>query len=138
MERTTDRDLTWRIGGLPFTREVFTVRVGDPLNHAFTPMIEHDVSQLPVVDHNSVLRGVITWEGIARAQLSGGTATISQAMNPHPETAREREELFERMDRIQKSGFTIIVDGENSLIGILTSTDLAGQLKGTYRAVHAS
>ncbi|GGZ57899.1 hypothetical protein GCM10010371_16720 [Streptomyces subrutilus] len=129
VERPTDRDLTWRIGSLPFVREVITVRVGDPLSHAVTPMIEHDFSQLPVVDHNSVLRGVITWEGIARAQFGGGTATVSQAMDPHPETAREQEELFRRIDRIQKSGFTIIVDGENAVIGILTSTDLAGQLK---------
>lgn len=128
-ERATDRDLTWRIGSLPFVREVFTIQIGDPLSHAVTPMIEHDFSQLPVVDHNSVLRGVITWEGIARAQLGGGRATVSQAMDPHPETAREQEELFRRIDRIQKSGFTIIVDGENSVIGILTSTDLAGQLK---------
>ncbi|WP_405978590.1 hypothetical protein [Streptomyces sp. NBC_00158] len=33
------------------------------------------------------------------------------------------------MDHIQRSGFTIIVDGENAVIGILTSTDLAGELK---------
>ncbi|MFI1865796.1 hypothetical protein [Streptomyces jumonjinensis] len=39
------------------------------------------------------------------------------------------QELFRQLDRIQESGFTVIVDGENTVIGILTSTDLAGQLK---------
>ncbi|MET9882679.1 CBS domain-containing protein [Streptomyces sp. NPDC006430] len=124
-----DRDLTWRIGNLPFVREVVTVRMSDALSHAITPMIEHDFSQLPVVDHNNVLRGVVTWEGIGRAQLGGRTATVANALDPHPETARVEHALFDRMDRIQRSGFTIIVDGENTVIGILTSTDLAGQLK---------
>ncbi|MFE1554943.1 CBS domain-containing protein [Streptomyces sp. NPDC058734] len=124
-----DRDLTWRIGNLPFVREVVTVRKGDALSRAITPMIESDFSQLPVVDHNNVLRGVVTWEGIARAQLGGRTATVANALDPHPETARVEHALFDRMDRIQRSGFTIIVDGENTVIGILTSTDLAGQLK---------
>ncbi|KIE27213.1 hypothetical protein LK08_09845 [Streptomyces sp. MUSC 125] len=124
-----DRDLTWRIGNLPFVQEVVTVRAGDALSRAITPMVERDFSQLPVVDHNNVLRGVVTWEGIARAQLGGRTATVANALDPHPETARVEHALFDRMDRIQRSGFTIIVDGENTVIGILTSTDLAGQLK---------
>lgn len=128
-DRPRERDLTWRIGNLPFVREVVTVRLGDPLSQAITPMIEHDFSQLPVVDHNHVLRGVITWEGIARAQLGGRPATVANALDPHPETARVEQALFDRMDRIQQSGFTIIVDGENTVVGILTSTDLAGQLK---------
>ncbi|MBN0047459.1 CBS domain-containing protein [Streptomyces actuosus] len=57
-----DRDLTWRIGNLPFVREVVTVRMSDALSQAITPMIEHGFSQLPVVDHNDVLRGVVTWD----------------------------------------------------------------------------
>ncbi|MGW1277111.1 hypothetical protein ACWD4V_09170 [Streptomyces tsukubensis] len=62
---------------------------------------------------------------------------MANALDPHPETARVKHALFDRMDRIQRSGFTIIVDGENAVIGILTSTDLAGQLK-QRRAVHPS
>ncbi|MFD4987875.1 CBS domain-containing protein [Streptomyces sp. NPDC058374] len=127
--KRADRDLTWRIGNLPFVRDVVTVEMNAPLSHAFAPMIERDFSQIPVVDHNHVLRGVITWEGIARAQLGGGATSVSSVMDPHPETAREQEELFGRIDRIQKSGFTIVVDDENTVIGMMTSADLAGQLK---------
>ncbi|MQS37499.1 CBS domain-containing protein [Streptomyces katsurahamanus] len=128
-DKAKERDLTWRIGNLPFVRDVVTVHEDDELKQATTPMFEHEYSQIPVVDRNHVLRGVITWEGIARAQIGGRTATVRNAMDPHPEASRVDQELFRQLDRIQESGFTVIVDGENTVIGILTSTDLAGQLK---------
>lgn len=123
------RDLSWRIGNLPLVREVVTVGLEEPLSTAITPMIEHDYSQLPVVDRHNVLRGVVTWEGIARAHLGKRDGTIADAMSPHPQTAREQEELFARIGDIQQHGFLVIVDTEYTVRGILTAADLAGQLQ---------
>ncbi|WP_406407257.1 CBS domain-containing protein [Streptomyces sp. NBC_01643] len=123
------RDLSWRIGNLPFVQEVVTVSWEAPLSSAITPMIEHDFSQLPVVDRHNVLRGVVTWEDIARAHLGKRDGTIADVLNPHPQTAREQEELFARIGDIQRHGFLIIVDTEYAVRGILTATDLAGQLR---------
>lgn len=106
-----------------------TVRIEDALSRAITRMVEGDFSQLPVVNHHNVLRGVITWESIARAQLGGRAGTVKGALDPHPRTARKQEELFVRLGDVQHRGFLIVVDEENVVNGILTATDLSGQLK---------
>jgi restriction system protein len=129
--RTSGEDLSrhWRIGSLPFARDVVTIGFDEPLSRAITRMVQGDFSQLPVVNRNNVLRGVVTWESIARAQLGNRGATIAAALDPHPHTAQEQEELFVRIDDIQRHGFLIVTDGDNLVLGILTASDLADQLK---------
>lgn len=129
--RAAGEDLSrhWRIGSLPFARDVVTVGFDEPLSRAITRMVQGDFSQLPVVNRNNVLRGVVTWESVARAQLGNRGATIAAALDPHPLTAQEQEELFVRIDDIQRHGFLIVTDGDNLVLGILTASDLADQLK---------
>ncbi|WP_165484739.1 HPP family protein [Streptomyces kasugaensis] len=106
-----------------------TVGFDEPLSRAITRMVQGDFSQLPVVNRNNVLRGVVTWESIARAQLGHRGTTIAAALDPHPLTAQEQEELFVRIDDVQRHGFLIVTDGDNLVLGILTASDLADQLK---------
>ncbi|MFD4339027.1 CBS domain-containing protein [Streptomyces anulatus] len=123
-------DLSWRIGSLPFVDKVVTARADEPLGDALLRMVEGDFSQLPVVNQHNVLRGVMTWESIAQAQLSERRDTVAEAMDPHtPRTAQTREELFSRIGDIQHRGFLLIVDGENAVRGILTASDLSHQLR---------
>ncbi|WP_330329186.1 CBS domain-containing protein [Streptomyces sp. NBC_00536] len=122
-------DLAWRIGSLPFVRDVVTIEEQAPLSRAVTRMIQGDFSQLPVVGPHNRLIGAVTWEGIARAQLGRREGTIAEAMHRHPRTARESEELFGRIGDIQHRGFLIIVDAEGVVVGVLTASDLAAQLK---------
>ncbi|MGW0731630.1 CBS domain-containing protein [Streptomyces sp. NPDC002851] len=128
-ERGANTDLSWRIGSLLSVREVVTVEVDAPLGRAIARMVEGGFSQLPVVNHNKVLHGVITWESIAQAQLRGHEGKVSDALDAHPRTARRHEELFARIGDIQDHDFLIIVDEENIVFGILTAADLAGQLQ---------
>lgn len=129
--RLTGQDLSrhWRIGSLPFTREVATIGIDKPLNRAITRMVEGRYSQLPVVDENRVLRGVLTWESIAQSHWRKEPASITTALVPHPATAKKHEELFDRIGAIQRHGFLIITDDGNLVLGILTAADLADQLK---------
>ncbi|WP_462100635.1 CBS domain-containing protein [Streptacidiphilus sp. PAMC 29251] len=120
----------WRIGSLlPIVRNVSTVSYDAPLSAALSCMVENDFSQLPVVNHNNVLRGVITWESIARAQLAKREPTVAAAIDPHPHTAHEQEELLVRIGDIRQHGFLIVTDRYNLVIGILTASDLAEQLR---------
>ncbi|MFD5752462.1 CBS domain-containing protein [Streptomyces sp. NPDC127033] len=126
----TDADLSWRIGSLPIADKVVTVSAQAPLGDALLLMVEGDFSQLPVVNQYNVLRGVITWESIAQAQLAERKDTVGEAMDPHPpRTAQTREELFSRIGDIQHRGFLLIVDEENAVRGILTASDLSHQLR---------
>lgn len=128
---TPEKDLTWRIGNLPFVPadQVECIGIDAPLGRAVMRMVEKDFSQLPVVGVHRRLLGAITWESIARALLGGHPTTIASALVAHPATAREEHELFARIDDIQRHGFLIIVDAENVVMGLLTAVDLAAELK---------
>ncbi|MFJ6465413.1 CBS domain-containing protein [Streptomyces sp. NPDC091387] len=124
-----EKDLGWRIGTLPFARDVTTVSVDGDLGLAYLHMVEADFSQLPVVDRNGRARGVVTWQSIARAKLTGRGHTIAEVTDHDAPTAREHEELFSRIQDLRQHGFLVIVDSEHVVTGVLTASDIADQLK---------
>lgn len=125
----TRTDLAWRIGSLALVRKVVTVQAQQPIGVAIERMVAGEYSQLPVVDSFGRLKGVITWESIAHSQFRHSPELVAEAMLTNPYTCRESEELFSRIDDIQRRGFLIVVDGENVVSGILTAADLSGELR---------
>jgi restriction system protein len=122
-------DLTWRIGSLSLVKKVVTVYAQQSVGVAIERMVAGEYSQLPVVDEYERLKGVITWESVAHAQFTRRPGLVADAMLTYHYTCRESEELFARIDDIQRRGFLVIVDGENVVTGILTATDLSGELR---------
>lgn len=128
-ERSLTGDLTWRVGNVVRPQHVACVRLADPLAKAFGLMVAHEYSQLPVLDAAGRLYGVITWESIARAQSVRVPRTVADAMQTTVTTARETDELFHLIEDIKKHGFLVIVGPDNTVRGIVTSSDLAGELR---------
>lgn len=124
-----DQDLGWRIGTLPFARNVTTITIDGELGLAYSHMVESDFSQLPVVDRNGRARGVVTWQSIARAKLTGRGNTVAEVTDRNAPTAREHEELFSRIQDLRRHGFLVIVDADHVVTGVLTASDIADQLK---------
>jgi restriction system protein len=122
-------DLAWRIGSLVLVRKVVTVQAQQAIGVAIERMVAGEYSQLPVVDTFERLKGVITWESIAHSQFRHKPDLVAEAMLTNPHTCKESEELFARIDDIQRRGFLIIVDDENVVTGILTAADLSGELR---------
>lgn len=122
-------DLTWRVGNVVRPRHVACGRLDDPLSKAFGLMVAHEYSQLPVLDAGGRLHGVITWESIARAQSVRVPRTVADAAQTLVKTAREDDELFGRIEEIKQHGFLVIVGPENTVRGIVTASDLAGELR---------
>jgi restriction system protein len=122
-------DLAWRVGSLSLVREVVTVYAQQRVGVAIEQMVAGEYSQLPVVDEYRRLKGVITWESIAHVQFTRRPELVADAMLTNPHTCRESEELFARIDDIQRRGFLIVVDSENVVTGILTAADLSGELR---------
>ena len=125
----TGPDLAWRIGSLSLVRRVVTVQAPQPIGVAIERMVAGEYSQLPVVDSFGRLKGVITWESVAHAQFRHRPELVADAMHTNPHSCKESEELFARIDDIQRRGFLIVVDGENVVAGILTAADLSGELR---------
>lgn len=101
-------------------------QIDDPAQDALSLMIEHDYSQLPVVDAKNRPLGMVSSDSLLRAlhyfgitlqqlRVSHGLVKTSKY---HPE-----DDLFELLDTLRDSYAALIVDSDEALVGIVTSYD---------------
>ncbi len=93
---------------------------------ALSLMIEHDFSQLPVVDDNFKLKGLITSDSILKAssylKCEIGKIKVSHAML-NTKTCRDDDDITEVLSILSESNSVPIVDSGGKLVGLLTSYD---------------
>jgi hypothetical protein len=103
------------------------VQPHDSVQEALRLMIEHDFSQLPVVDEEQRPLGIVTYEAILRALNNFGVKIedllVSNAMTTRVQKYHPEDDLFDLLDRLKETNAVLIVDGEDNLIGIVTSYD---------------
>lgn len=99
---------------------------GDSAQEALALMIEHDFSQLPVVDESNKPLGMITYESILRALANFGCKLedlrVSNAI-AKADRYRPEDDLSDVLDRLKETNAVLIVDGDGRLTGIVTSYD---------------
>ncbi|MCC6607149.1 MAG: DUF4268 domain-containing protein [Anaerolineae bacterium] len=112
--------------------KIVDARPSETIQAILPRMIEHDYSQLPVVDEVSRPLGLITSESILRA-LSNFGVGLDQLRVEHASIKaaefRSDADLFELLDRLQHTFAVLIVDGERKLTGIVTSYDTAAYFR---------
>ena len=95
---------------------------------ALSMMIEHDFSQLPVVDEENIVQGMITSDSLLKAlsyfQDSLGSIKVSHAM-AKTKVCRIDDELSELLQALGDTSAIPIVDKQNKLKAIVTSYDTA-------------
>ncbi len=103
-----------------------TARPEESASAALERMIEQDFSQLPVVDDNDTVLGVVTSDSLARAVNNLGVPLsalhVADALDRKPEV-RAEDDLFDVLDDLSKAYAVLIVDGHRHLQGIVTSYD---------------
>lgn len=105
-----------------------TAKLKEPVQHALARMIEHDFSQLPIVDEYHRPEGMITTDSILRALNNFGVGLdklYAEHARIRAETFRSDADLFELLDRLQTTYAVLIIDGEGLLAGIITNYDTA-------------
>lgn len=119
---------------MPFTvqdiidpsRKPVCVGPGDSVQYALGLMIENDFSQLPVRDGANRPLGLLTSDSILRALEHFGLTVeelcVANAMTKAT-TRRNEDDLFEMLDVLRDTPAVLIVDGEGTLTGIVTSYD---------------
>lgn len=120
---------------MPFTvqdlikdrRKPVVVGIADTAATAVELMMEHDFSQLPVVDQDDRPRGMVTSDSILRAHssldLPLGKLHVRDAMAKKPREFEAGDDLFEMLEYVMDSDAVFVVDGEGRLTGIVTSYD---------------
>jgi hypothetical protein len=112
---------------LPNKGQVVTVNHTETVRDALHKMVQHDFSQLPIVNDHGDLVGMISVETIARTYFHlGEKETLSvlpvQDCRERPLTLTPEADLFEALDLLQKAYAIVIVEGRKP-IGILTNYD---------------
>ena len=106
-----------------------SVQLSTPVTDALSLMLENDFSQLPTIDADEKPIGFVTYRGIIR--------TIWYLDCPieelHVENVYEKitktqiyrsdDNLFDMLDRLRDNNAILVVDGNDRLIGIVTSYD---------------
>src|SRR6266480_5147025 len=120
---------------MPFTvqqliegrQEPVAVSPQDTVKKALELMIEHDFSQLPVVDESRKALGIVTSDSILRAlnnfSVPLADLHVSHAMVKIHRKYSPDEDLFDLLDDLKNTYAVLIINTEESLIGIVTSYD---------------
>ena len=103
-----------------------TVAESTSVQEALSLMIEHDFSQLPVVDEDFKLKGLITSDSILKAssylKCEIDKIRVSHAMLD-TKGCRDDEDIAEVLKILSEANSVPIVDKDGKLVGILTSYD---------------
>ena len=127
-DSTNAVDPTIRIGALEAAgRKPVSVKPDDLLNVATTIMQLNDFSQLPVMQSERVVKGVVSWKSIAARVLLGREREfVRQCMDP-AEVINIGTPLFDAVGGIQRHDYVLVQDETNKITGIVTASDIAQQ-----------
>lgn len=104
------------------------VKMDDLITEALSTMIMHNFSQMPVVDNQDVLMGVITLRSIAEAYLQvGAQPTVKSFLAKDCVAISNDAPMLSAYEDIQNHEFVIVVDNKNHPIGIVTISDISAQ-----------
>ena len=122
-------DPTVRIGAIEAAnRKPTTVDLNSPLSVATTLMQTNDFSQLPVMQGEREVKGIITWKSIGtKLSLGHECELVRDCMNPIAPEVQIEAPLFSAIGDISQHGYILVRGHDRVITGILTSSDLSDQ-----------
>ena len=99
------------------------------LAEAITLMM-HDFSQLPVMQNERTVRGVISWESVGkRLALKRPCENVRDCMETSVPEVPARSSLFATINLIIEYGYVLVRQDDNKISGIVTTSDLSLQFR---------
>lgn len=107
------------------TKEVVTAKPGDGLNKVCNLLVKHGVDQLPVVDREKKVAGIVTSLDVTRATAKR-LKKLDKIMTKKVITSSPDEPIDVVSLRLNKNSInsTPVVDNQNKLLGIITMSDI--------------
>jgi CBS domain-containing protein len=124
-------DPTFRIGSLPAAnKHLIAISNDAPLTKAITLMLQYDFSQLPVMQGDRDVKGVITWKSIGLKLAMGQKCTSVGDCREEIRIIDSNRTLFEAISTIVEFGYTLVRNQQDRRItGIITASDLSLQFQ---------
>lgn len=124
-------DPTFRVGRLPSANQALTfVRNEATLLEATTLMMSMDFSQIPIMQSERDVKGILTWQSIGwRMALGIQDDLVSCYKEADVQILTQDASLFEALEIIQRHGYVLVRDATRKITGIVTSSDINEQFK---------
>lgn len=121
-------DPTYRIGKLAAANKPpLSVKPDTTVAEAVALMLLHDFSQLPVMQSEATVKGMIGWQSLgARIALGTKCDRVSECMEKATERSSE-DSLFAVIPDIVQNQCILVRNNENKITGIITTSDLSLQ-----------
>ena len=128
--KTGTADPSHRLGRLKAAnRKPIYVSPNDDLKTAITLMMSHDYSQLPVMQSERSVKGMISWKSIgSRLALGTGCLTVKDCMEQHY-VLQDDASLFDAINVISRHDCVLVRDRENKITGLVTGADISLQFQ---------
>ena len=123
-------DPTYRIGKLDAANKtVVSVAPNHSIELAITQMLANGYSQLPVMQGERDVRGVVTWESIGARYAVGKTGKeVRDFMTPAQVISPDKS-LFATIGIIAQHQYVLVQTTDKRISGIVTSADLSRQFQ---------
>ena len=120
-------DPTQRIGRLKAaSRTPVSVKRDAPLSEAVTLMLLHDYSQLPVMQGDRSVEGLVSWKSIGtRLALGRKCLYVRECMDSAPPIVSTHESLLKAIYQIVEHDVVLIQSPDKKIVGIVTSSDVS-------------
>jgi hypothetical protein len=110
-------------------RGVARVLLTDPLQVATTLMRFEGYSQLAIMQSEREVRGVISWESIAKRSMLKPEPALVSDCRVDAQVIDADGSLFEALPTIEKFDYVLVRSKEKKITGIVTASDLAVELR---------
>ncbi len=123
-------DPTYRIGSLPAAnKSLVSVNQNDPLTKAITLMLQYDFSQLPVMQGEREVKGVVTWKSIGSKHILGTKCETVGDCREDAQIVDSNRTLFDAIPIIVNHGYVLVRERDRRITGIVTASDLSLQFQ---------
>lgn len=121
----TPTDPTYRLARLTSANvPPLSVHPDNPLELAISHMIKKDFSQLPIMEGERTLKGIISWASIAKRQGLGVQVSKVRDCSDPAHVLDLETSLFGAIETIYRHDYALVRHPDNRIGGIVTTADL--------------
>ena len=117
------------------------VSPNDKLEKATTLMRAYNYSQLPVMEGEKKVNGVISWKSIGSSKIAQtGTCEVRHYMdsNVSRQIVEANDSLIQVSHIIEELDYVLVKSQQDAIIGIVTASDLAKEFRNLYEPLYLS
>jgi predicted transcriptional regulator len=131
---TSSADPIVRVASLAAAnRGVVSISINDKLDRATTRMLFENYSQLAVMQGDRDVKGMVSWESIARRSMQAPPPTTVQDCMIEARIVNATDALFDTLPQVEQYGYVLVRD-KGKITGIVTATDFASELASMSQA----